>query len=117
MIVRDGTVAVHLYRIAQEAVANAVKHARAKHIVIKLSEGDGQIVLSITDDGIGIAQGAINSGGLGLSIMSSRAETIGGTLQVRRGDRGGTVVACSLRSPSAPASTHASRHNGKSPSW
>jgi PAS domain S-box-containing protein len=97
VLIRDETVAVHLYRIAQEAVTNAVKHARAKHIVIKLSERNGQVILSIADDGIGIAPGAIHNGGLGLSIMSSRAETINATLQIRRGDKGGTVVTCSLR--------------------
>jgi two-component system, LuxR family, sensor kinase FixL len=102
VLIRDGTVAVHLYRIAQEAVANAVKHARAKHIVLALSEKNGQILLSITDDGIGMAPGTTRNGGLGLSIMNSRAETINGTLQIQRGDGGGTVVTCALRSPPAP---------------
>jgi two-component system, LuxR family, sensor kinase FixL len=102
VLIRDGTVAVHLYRIAQEAVANAVKHARARHIVIKLSEKSGQVTLSVTDDGLGIARGAIHNGGLGLSIMNSRAETINGVLQIRQGTQGGTTVSCSLRSPGAP---------------
>ncbi len=101
--VLDRAVATHLYRIAQEAVTNAVKHARAKHIVIKLYESDGQVVLSITDNGIGIQQGTLHNGGLGLSIMNSRAETINATLQIRRGAKDGTVVNCSLRAHASPA--------------
>jgi len=110
--IRDRTVSTHLYRIAQEALTNALKHARPKHIMIKLSEKDGRVVLSVTDDGIGIGQGAIQNGGLGLSIMSSRAETIGGTLQIRQGDRGGTVVTCSLRPPVVPVHKPAFRTRG-----
>jgi two-component system, LuxR family, sensor kinase FixL len=102
VLIRDRTAAVHLYRIAQEAITNAVKHARAKHIVIQLSEKNGQIVLSIADDGVGIAPDAIHNGGLGLSIMSSRAETIGGVLQIQPGKEGGTVVTCELPSPVTP---------------
>ena len=113
VFIHDAAVAIHLYRIAQEAVNNALKHARAKHIVIKLSEKNGQVLLSITDDGIGIATGAIHHGGLGLSIMSSRAETIGATLQIRRGDRGGIVVSCSLRSPAIPLYQTGSRNARK----
>ncbi len=96
VMIRDRALAVHLYRIAQEAVTNAVKHARAKHIVIRLSETNGQVILSVTDDGRGIAPGVIRKGGLGLSIMSSRAETINGALQIRPGHNSGTVVTCSL---------------------
>jgi len=97
VLLRDGTAAVHLYRIAQEAVTNASRHARAKNIRIKLSESKELVVLSVSDDGIGIAQGAICNGGLGLSIMSSRADTINAALQIRRGEKSGTVVTCSLR--------------------
>jgi len=114
--IRDRTVATHLYRIAQEAVTNAVKHARAKHIAIKLAERDGQVVLSITDNGIGIAERPVHNGGLGLSIMNSRAETINATLQIQRGDKSGTVVICSLPSqgrPGVPASRRARLSTGK----
>ena len=97
VLMRDGASAVHLYRIAQEAVANAAKHARARNILIKLSESRDQITLTVSDDGIGIERGAIHNGGLGLSIMSSRADTINARLQIQRGERRGTVVTCSLR--------------------
>jgi two-component system, LuxR family, sensor kinase FixL len=102
VLIRDRTVAVHLYRIAQEAVTNAVKHARAQHIAIKLIEKNKQVVLSITDDGSGIPPSAVSSGGMGLSIMNSRAETIGAALHIQQGSRCGTVVTCSLLSPHSP---------------
>jgi len=99
VLISDSSVAIHLYRIAQEAVTNAIKHAQAKQIVIKLSENNGYIILSITDNGVGIAKGPVQNDGLGLSIMNSRAETINAAFQIQRGDRGGTVVTCSLRTP------------------
>jgi two-component system, LuxR family, sensor kinase FixL len=101
--IRDGTVALHLYRIAQEALNNALKHARATQVVIKMTASGGQIHLAIADNGIGIPEGIQRKDGLGLSIMNSRAETINGTLQIRRGDKGGTVITCSLRAPAWPA--------------
>ena len=100
VVIRDRAAAVHLYRIAQEAVTNAIKHGRAMHIIIRLSEAKGQVVLSVANDGIGIAQGAIHNGGLGLSIMSSRAESINATLEIRKGERCGTVLTCSMRARS-----------------
>ena len=96
-VIRDRTIATHLYRIAQEAVANAVKHARARHIVIALSQKNGEVTLSITDDGIGIPEESLRKGRLGLSVMNSRAETIHATLRIQRGGHGGTVVRCLLR--------------------
>ena len=99
VIIRDGTVALHLYRIAQEAVANAAKHSKAKHIIITLSEARGKVQLSISDDGIGYIPRAAHNGGLGLSIMNSRAETINAALQSRRKTEGGTIVTCTIRSP------------------
>jgi two-component system sensor kinase FixL len=101
ILIRDGTVAIHLYRIAQEAVANAVKHAKAKLIVIKLFRQAGQLVLTITDNGSGITKGPEHATGLGLSIMNSRAETINAALQIQRGVKGGTIITCSLRAPDA----------------
>jgi two-component system, LuxR family, sensor kinase FixL len=101
VLIGDPAVAVHLFRIAQEAVSNAVKHARAKQIVIDLSERGGQLVLSISDDGTGIRGVPSENGGLGISIMNLRAETINATLEIRPGGKGGTVVSCFLRGPAA----------------
>jgi signal transduction histidine kinase len=89
-------VALHLYRIAQEAVVNALKHAGAKEIVIDLRTTGNQIDLSVTDDGRGIAQNQKLNGGMGLHLMRYRAGVIGGTLAVQPSANGGTVVKCVL---------------------
>jgi PAS domain S-box-containing protein len=93
---QDNNVALHLYRIAQEAVVNALKHAGAKEIVIDLNTSGNQIDLSVTDDGRGIAQNQKLNGGMGLHLMRYRAGVIGGTLAVEQSDNGGTVVKCFL---------------------
>jgi signal transduction histidine kinase len=84
----------HLYRIAQEAVHNAIKHGGASQITIGLSGVNGRGILSIQDNGSGIPEGAANQKGMGLHIMRYRAGIIGGVLEVvRSGDRG-TLVTC-----------------------
>ncbi|HEV3028164.1 MAG TPA: sensor histidine kinase, partial [Planctomycetota bacterium] len=101
VLVKDGEVAMHLFRIAQEAVTNAVKHARPKSVTIRLENpGDG-IVLGVQDDGIGAAGvDAINRGS-GLRIMKYRASTIGATLTVKAGEGEGTTVTCAWPTTSA----------------
>jgi two-component system, LuxR family, sensor kinase FixL len=92
-------VAVHLYRIAQEAIHNAVKHSLAQRIAVRLQGGEEQAVLTVQDAGKGIGVGAVEKPeGLGLHIMDYRARTIGGTLRVNRGPAGGTVVSCIIPS-------------------
>ena len=87
--------AVQLYRIAQEAVHNAAKHARSRAGVrLTVSVGPRRLRLSIVDDGVGIAPPARRGRGLGLGIMERRAQMLGGTLAVRRRPRGGTEVLC-----------------------
>ena len=93
--VRHNVVATHLYRIAQEAVNNAIKHARAESIIIELSAEDDRLQLTITDDGAGIPASRGTGGGMGLHIMNYRARTIGGSFRLDRGPNGGTVVSCS----------------------
>ena len=88
----DETVMMHLYRIAQEAVSNAVKHGKAKNIRIRLS----QATLSIADDGQGL-QSPAKSEGMGLRIMRYRAEMIGAELKVENGRKSGVVVRCTLK--------------------
>src|SRR5439155_11926904 len=88
----DNSKAVHVYRIAQEAVNNALKHARAKHIGITLSQTNGRVALTVNDDGVGLPAEAAQRAGMGLNIMAYRARMIGGSLEVQRGGRGGTVV-------------------------
>ena len=88
---------VQFFRIAQEAVANAVKHARAGRIAIALHCGpDRRLVLAVRDDGIGRQAAAPSPGGLGLRIMAYRASMIRATLSIDDAVGGGTIVACSL---------------------
>lgn len=95
--VRDARVATQLYRIAQEAVTNAVKHARAHAIRLEVSTEAGRTTLSITDDGVGMRQEAPAGNGLGLRIMSHRAASIGARLSIESPEAGGTVVHCTWR--------------------
>lgn len=101
VLVRDNIVATHLYRIAQEAVNNAVKHSRAGSILIELKNGDNRIELKISDDGIGIPVTRNPSGGMGLHIMQYRAQAIGGALNIERAPEHGTIVFCSAPQPAA----------------
>jgi PAS domain S-box-containing protein len=87
--------ATQLYRIAQEAVANAIKHSHASLIELSLTLADGMIVLAIKDDGVGIPDHSPRKGtGMGLLTMSHRARMISGTLTVEPEASGGTVVRC-----------------------
>ena len=96
VLVEDNLIATHLYLIAQEAVHNAVKHARCQNIRISV-ESNHLLVLRVQDDGIGIPdQPAENHGGLGLRIMRNRAAIIRATLTIEPAKPAGTVVTCAL---------------------
>lgn len=88
--------AVQLFRIAQEAVQNAIKHAHAHKILIRLGKMKGIWQLTVSDDGIGLSEGIPRSGGMGLSIMQYRAQVIRGTLLVGKAEGGGTTVSCTV---------------------
>jgi PAS domain S-box-containing protein len=92
-------VSEHLYRITQEAFANALRHARAKVIEIKLDVQPASVRLEILDDGSGIADGAPDAGGLGFKIMRYRAAVIGAQLHIGAQDSGGTRVICECQQP------------------
>jgi signal transduction histidine kinase len=99
----DVQVATQLYRITQEAVANAVRHGKARHINICLDSTDHEIVLTITDDGVGLPDNARNGSGMGLRIMAYRSETIGATFHIERlSSMSGTRVTCTLTSSDKP---------------
>jgi signal transduction histidine kinase len=100
--VEDNSIATHLYRIAQEAVTNSIKHGRARNIEIGLSSNSEQIILSVCDDGIGFRRPAGQAEGLGLRTMSYRARLIGGTLLVQRQTEGGTKVVCTIENTRGP---------------
>ena len=92
----DSNTATHLYRIAQEAVTNAIKHGHVSRIIVGLSLENGELNLTITDDGIGFPKALPNDRGLGLRIMASRAGMIGGSFSARNNPDGGTTVTCRL---------------------
>lgn len=102
--VDDGNIATHLYLIAQEATGNAVKHAKASTIELRLLAEPGLVKLEVADDGVGMRPGKDTrhvdpnrAAGIGMQTMAFRAGLVGGTLDVRaHGTRGGTVVTCAI---------------------
>ena len=101
--VKDNTVAIQVYRIAQEAVANAIKHSKADRIELTLSLAGGTLMLTIRDNGIGIPDHSPGKGtGMGLLTMNHRARMMGGTLTVEQDDFGGTLVLCQVPVPNTP---------------
>ena len=90
--------AIHLFRIAQEAVGNATRHGRARHIIVALEAAGHDFSLRVSDDGRGFdAAGSGGRGGMGLNIMRYRARAVGGTLEVYPNTPTGTVVACTVQ--------------------
>jgi PAS domain S-box-containing protein len=92
----DNNTALHLYRIAQEAVNNAVKHGKAQHIVIALNRTGNSLSLEIRDDGIGLPKTDHKSHGIGLRVMNYRAGMIGASLSIESRRSGGTAVSCQV---------------------
>jgi PAS domain S-box-containing protein len=99
--VADNNVATHLFRIAQEAISNAVKHGKARTIIVDLGLSDDGLRLAVTDDGVGLGAMAGKTSGMGLRTMDYRARVIGGSLLVQEGDKSGTEVVCQVRSKQA----------------
>ncbi len=97
-MIPDLSVATHLYRIAQEAVANAIKHGKAGAVEISLTNTGGKTLLSITDNGVGI-RSPVPGGGMGLRSMQYRAGLVGATLLVQALAKGGTRILCLLPDP------------------
>ena len=98
VLIADSTVATHLYRIAQEAVNNAVKHAKPANIVIQLSNKNGAIELVVEDNGVGLPQPLPRGrGGMGLWVINHRAGMLGARLAITRPSEGGTAITCTLR--------------------
>jgi signal transduction histidine kinase len=92
--VRDSQKALHLFRIVQEALSNALKHSKASEIRIGLYMDRENITVEVADNGVGIPQGgAQEEGGMGLQIMKYRASVIGAELRIRSKETG-TTVAC-----------------------
>lgn len=82
----------HLYRLAQEALNNVVKHAQARHVWIRLDQASGNIILELADDGVGFDPARERPGHLGLGTMTERARAIGATLTIDSIPGQGTTV-------------------------
>jgi signal transduction histidine kinase len=94
VLVDDHAAATHLFRIAQEAVSNAIRHGKATRILITLAQSGDRLELKVNDNGTGLPADARNQKGMGLRIMRSRAGTIGGTLKVENSQGKGVGVTC-----------------------
>jgi len=93
---QDHEATVHLFRIAQEAVNNAVKHSQATEITIRLSCHNGLLSLQVSDNGQGLPK-STPTHGMGLRLMKHRASVIGAELEIQSKSGKGVTVTCSLR--------------------
>ncbi len=97
---KNTEVAVHLYRMTQEAITNAIKHGKAKNIQMALAYGKNESTLTVKSDGLDFPKAPKARGtGMGLQIMGHRAEIIGGSLDIRKAAGGGTIVICRFPNP------------------
>lgn len=96
LIINNKNASTHLFRLAQEAINNAVKHGRAQRVTIVLGSSGDKAVLRIIDDGVGFPTEGVKRSGLGIRIMTYRAQKVGGTLEIHPGPHGGTVVTCTF---------------------
>ncbi len=92
--IENPTTANELYRIAQEAILNAVRHAHATRITVRLTQTNDEACLTVADNGPGLPAEVENAPGMGLRVMRYRASLIGGQLVIRPRRRGGTEVIC-----------------------
>jgi signal transduction histidine kinase len=96
VVLTDEEAPIHLYRIAQEAVSNAIRHGHARTIIISLDATNKRIMLAVTDDGIGLPRDVRNNMGMGLRIMDYRAGMIGATFDIQNLPAGGARAVCIL---------------------
>jgi signal transduction histidine kinase len=95
----DRTKNVHLYGIAREAVANALRHAKPTQVAVTLAGSDAGVELTIADDGTGMHGNGERGAGMGLRLMAYRADILRGRLEIKPGDPRGTVVRVSIPGP------------------
>ena len=97
--ISDPATAMHLYRIAQEALSNAVRHAKALHIAVRIAYYGDTLAITVADDGCGYSSEATNSMGMGLRTMRYRAQLIGARVTINSVPSRGTSVSCTLPTP------------------
>jgi two-component system, LuxR family, sensor kinase FixL len=96
VMVNDNSVATHLYRIAQEALHNAIRHGKASRISIELNLRQHAIRLIISDNGVGFPPAEQLRSGMGLRTMAHRAQVVGATIDIRRPRSGGSQIVCKI---------------------
>ena len=96
VLLHDNMVATHLFRIAQEAVTNAIKHGKASQIEISLTQSGDRITLAIGDNGPGLPRRKRKKPGMGLQIMRYRCGLINGTLSIENQPKCGALITCSV---------------------
>ncbi|MEI8140058.1 MAG: ATP-binding protein [bacterium] len=101
--VHDTETASHLYRIAQEAISNAVKHSQARSISVTLNQTGDTIRLQVRDNGKGMPADLSGCMGMGLKNMNYRAGLLGGVLKFGRNGKRGTLMSCVVPSVKSPA--------------
>jgi len=109
ILISNQEMATHLYRIAQEATSNAVRHGHATSVFIRLSIDDAHVILTIHDNGGGIQSPESPSEGMGLRSMRYRASVLQGSIEISAVPQGGTLVCCRAPLPASanPDSIHA----------
>jgi signal transduction histidine kinase len=104
ILLEDNAIATHLYRIAQEAISNAIKHSKASHVTVRLEKLRKYSALIITNDGVGISKRQNNRTGRGLNIIKHRARLIDAALDAKSTLGRGTTVRCEFKSVKCPPS-------------
>lgn len=99
VLIHRSSVALHAFRIVQEAVTNAIRHAQASRIVIRISQENGDVTLSIHDDGRGIPAQTARDAEVGIGIMRYRAQAIRGEFAIETRADAGTTVTCTFPNP------------------
>jgi len=109
VLISHRDMAIHLYRIAQEAISNAVRHGQATKVTVTLAIHKAQVILSIQDNGSGIGPDQSPGSGMGLRSMRYRAGVLDGSLEITPAPGGGTLVRCTtpLNNRINPDSIHA----------
>jgi two-component system sensor kinase FixL len=90
----DDGAATHLYRIAQEAFTNAVRHGRVTQVTIDLATAEGTLTLSVQDNGRGFDERNASTNGMGMKLMRYRAQMLGGDVSILNNSGGGVIVRC-----------------------
>ena len=94
--------AIHLYRIVQESINNAIRHGQASNVWIEVIQNGNDISLTVKDDGVGIPDDMENTNGMGIQIMEYRSHIINAKFDIHRNDDCGTLVTCCFQNSEFP---------------